>query len=40
MLEWWVELPARYNDALIITAGLVLLGGWAFVMDWIQEQDK
>ncbi|MCD1628479.1 hypothetical protein [Marinobacter shengliensis] len=24
MLDWWIELPARYNDAIVIVLGMLI----------------
>lgn len=36
MLNWWIELPAKYNDAIIIVVGTALflaLGMWCHYRD-------
>jgi len=37
MLEWWVELPARYNDAIIIIGGVVVMGLYAWVASHFEK---
>jgi len=34
MLEWWIELPARYNDAIIIVGGTVTMGVYATIANY------
>jgi len=37
MLEWWVELPAYANDAIIICGGVVGMGLYAWVASHFEK---
>jgi len=36
MLEWWIELPAHVNDAIIIVVGSAVFLAWGM---WCHHRD-
>ena len=36
LMQWWIELPAKYNDAIIIVVGTSLFLAWGM---WCHHRD-